>query len=839
MDAASHPPGSDKPLVFISYNRRSSSEFAKELCQQIKEWGHTTWVDFDQISPESTYYDGNWTEAIAKAIRDCEVVIGVITPDALRSRWVPRELRMAERVESLIIPLKHEPYAPEDIDKIFWLEDYEHVDFTGDANAAFAKLRRMLDEVAGRRVSPVERSPVQAEAPATTTTPDPRDDDQGRNLRRFLPMGLRVRNEKLRRYQELENRLMLIANVQEAWIDGVLAQLVATSLVELSISARPDARLARPGLPPLEVATGVTAYQIFHDLHRELLVLGAPGSGKTVFLLQIAEELLRIARERNDAEWEGRPIADDAPLRIPVVIPLAGWTPQHSLKDWVIDEMQLSYEVPPDVAGRWLDEDLLVLLLDGFDEVNPDYRPACLEAINAYRDEHPLTDWVICSRIMEYEALSDLGARLSIQAAIELQPLSDEQVQSVLAGEQYAALLQVMTEDPVLTDVLTNPFLLSAASVAYRDRPATNLRLTLSGSGDADLRRRHIINGYLERRLDANSTTATFTRRQILHFLPRIAARMQRVHTTILHIERIDPRWLTTPGQRLAYLLMSRAIVIGLTALSVGLATGVTFNLRAGVAVGVAMMIAVPVAYVLAAPARIRLRTAYGATTRGVIGIAFGLAAGFSSLVSVGLGALLIAPLLLPMLKEKGPKDVEIVENVRYLWFRMVVATMGATVVFFLVFSSFPGEVFALVDALLLGTAFGVFSGVSGSERVGRSTRPNQGIWQTLQAVSSWVLRLTVVAITVITITLSEVLLFGEIVLFAVALAIMVAFSFGGIGTVNHLCLRIVLLRDIPWKLARFLEQMVELRLMRRVGGSFIFVHRYVMEHIASRVNTR
>jgi hypothetical protein len=56
-----------------------------------------------------------------------------------------------------------------------------------------------------------------------------------------------------------------------------------------------------------------------------------------------------------------------------------------------------------------------------------------------------------------------------------------------------------------------------------------------------------------------------------------------------------------------------------------------------------------------------------------------------------------------------------------------------------------------------------------------------------------------------------------------------------GAVLIQHYSLRFVLTRNelLPQRLIPFLEYAVDLIFLRRVGGSYIFVHRLLMEHFA------
>lgn len=62
----------------------------------------------------------------------------------------------------------------------------------------------------------------------------------------------------------------------------------------------------------------------------------------------------------------------------------------------------------------------------------------------------------------------------------------------------------------------------------------------------------------------------------------------------------------------------------------------------------------------------------------------------------------------------------------------------------------------------------------------------------------------------------------------------MVAFC-GGYPALQHILLRILLQREygIPQNLAKFLDHAASLVLLRKVGGGYIFIHRYLLEYFA------
>ena len=64
---------------------------------------------------------------------------------------------------------------------------------------------------------------------------------------------------------------------------------------------------------------------------RSLLILGAPGSGKTTMLLELARQLIERARQ-------------EVTEPIPVVFNLSSWTEKLTLADWLARELNNIYD---------------------------------------------------------------------------------------------------------------------------------------------------------------------------------------------------------------------------------------------------------------------------------------------------------------------------------------------------------------------------------------------------------------------------------------------------------------------------------------------------------------
>lgn len=65
---------------------------------------------------------------------------------------------------------------------------------------------------------------------------------------------------------------------------------------------------------------------------------------------------------------------------------------------------------------------------------------------------------------------------------------------------------------------------------------------------------------------------------------------------------------------------------------------------------------------------------------------------------------------------------------------------------------------------------------------------------------------------------------------------LIVGLSHGGIAYIQHIVLRFLLWRagSIPWRYLSFLDYAAERILLRKVGGSYIFIHFLLLEYFAS-----
>jgi predicted NACHT family NTPase len=151
--------------------------------------------------------------------------------------------------------------------------------------------------------------------------------------------------------QEYRQRQVLLNKVKDAWVKGVLEKsLHARVSIELGLQERPDL-VQQPfsdvaefaAAPGQDLPEGTPATTVFDRMGsgRTLLIVGEPGSGKTIALLKLAQDA--IIRRIGFANDRTEP---DLRQQIPVVFNLSSWARKpQSIEQWLIQELLEKYQV--------------------------------------------------------------------------------------------------------------------------------------------------------------------------------------------------------------------------------------------------------------------------------------------------------------------------------------------------------------------------------------------------------------------------------------------------------------------------------------------------------------
>ncbi len=641
--------------------------------------------------------------------------------------------------------------------------------------------------------------------------------------------------------KEYRQRKSLLNKVKQFWIEGFLQpSLYANTAIDLDWKTSPDAVFhpfeGREDIPVDldESFEGLQPTKLLEQtgLGKTLLILGEPGSGKTVTLLQLAQKLVHQTEH-------------DLTKSIPVVFNLSSWgEKQQPIEKWLIEELKDKYQVPLTWSEPWLEQQQLILLLDGLDEVREDNRNACIRALNQFIATHNITEMVVCSRVKDYEVLTE---RLQLSSAICIKPLSPEQVLSFLtkAGDSLAGLKTLWQQERELETFAQTPLILNIMSLAYQGWSAEKLLQQFRTSED---RYCHLFDSYIERMLrrrvmgksKPNPNSTYYPQEKVLHWLSWLAKMMVDESKTIFLLEKMQPTLLQNRSERKSYRIGSFLLSLILGLIIVGFFAWIVVSATTLLDFGTD-----------------QLNSTYPEFTKLTITIhllIFGTLSGLIFLRNYGLTwGILNRELREIKLHEKlkwSPKKAR-VGILKKICLGLIIG-----IVYGLIYGTLMKQAAPQINNTKETVIYGLISGLifvlsSGwlSLNIQQRIVPNQGIKNSVRngnllgLIQGLFICLLYGILGAILYHLSSInyhhiiynliygLYFGSIAGFIFWL------RYGGSSFIEHFNLRRILYRQgcTPWNYARFLDYASERLLMKKVGGGYIFYHRMLMEHFAQR----
>ena len=279
------------------------------------------------------------------------------------------------------------------------------------------------------------------------------------------------------------------------------------------------------------------------DVSGRLLILGHPGAGKTTTLLELAQELLLEAQEVGYK-------------RIPHVFEMSRWEEGLDFVEYLALELKREHNLDLAIVRGMASSGQLLPLLDGLDELrNPKTISAAMVAINEYLKGSEDRDAVVCCRVLDYELASKKLWELN--AAIELQPLSEGEIQTYLTRVQKKHLWALVEQNPALLEedssgmppLLKTPLFLSVFA-------RVNPKVAVRSEGE-------LWDAYIVKQLGLSAKdlsgkgyqpyqrTEEPTQKQSKYYLIFLAQQLQRTESeSEFLIQDIEPDWLTTSSQR-------------------------------------------------------------------------------------------------------------------------------------------------------------------------------------------------------------------------------------------------------------------------------------------------
>jgi DNA polymerase III delta prime subunit len=643
-----------------------------------------------------------------------------------------------------------------------------------------------------------DRPASQVATPASVTTPPPV-----------------LRSAEITPHNQ-QDRQALLSKVRNFWLKGVLeASLHGRALLELGLTQRADAidhpwslawetpTQARQTLP-----SAVKIIDLFDDLGvgATLLVLGAPGSGKTITLLQLTRSLVARAEQ-----------TPAAPL--PVVFNLSAWEGQ-SLASWLTEELSSKYQLPKPLANRWLEQQTLTLMLDGLDEVAEYRREDCVKAINQFSQQHGRTAIVVCSRLKDYGVLTH---RLRFQGAVHIQPLTQEQVQGYLsqAGDALQGVREALVQNAQLRELAQSPLILSVMTIAYQGVSQSEIQHMAS----ADNLTQPLLQRYVSLMLSRQGQQPPYRQAQVETWLQWLALKLLLNAQSIFSLEQMQPQQFLKRRQ------------LGLYRLGVGLILGLSYGFLFGFVYR--SVIAAPMISAIALPA-------FGDVWQPFLEEWLWQST-FMNIIFPHTLALDIGPTLGMMIGVLGTFPTAIlgqfdrispIESLQFSWQKARRIILGG-ILFGIVALHWSGGLGGgLVVSLVISLLFS-FGWVSA--RIEEKTVPNEGIWRSALIASTLIL-LVDLSVVLDLFQFTNPYLFQHFIQglglgFSIGLVMILRSKpvIAGVALVQHSVLRTLLWVSgyTPRNYARFLRYATRCALMQQVGGSYVFLHRLFLEYFA------
>ena len=602
--------------------------------------------------------------------------------------------------------------------------------------------------------------------------------------------------------QERQNRALMLGRVRSVWLAGVLEESLHGGEIIDLGFAYRPAALGNSGLPSWQQAAE----------YDYLLPVGT----KIENVFAAAERVLLVLGEPGAGKTTmllqlvshllAAAESDDS-CPMPAVFALSAYRDNRPLTDWLVDQLANNYETPRKLAAQWIDAGRFVPLLDGLDEVDPSLRPMCAEAINAFRQQHPGVALLVTARSRDYQTLA---TRLNMDKAIVLQPLTPEQIDTYLSrrGPRLAGLRQSLVADQTLRELAQTPLMLSIMTLAYRRMPEEGGEM-----GGRLLTSTQLFDVYAERMARYRGKDMRFAPSDTITWLTWLAKQLTREGKPTFFLEDMQPSWLAADDRpRLA---RSMRLLVFLFLLA-------------------------------------------GALPASFLFMTFGRWGAALAVLLVGLAAAAVPALTGRFLwRARLPFNrIETVESLAWSW-PYAALGLGVGVVGGLVLGALVGwldrwstTAWATPWAALLAAAGGALGAFEAGLRPGDlrlRMSPGQGVGQSLRSGVVVMTRVMVLAGVLLSVALGAASLLngGDVILAAAPwllwlllyLGLGFALAYGQLAYYQHARLRRILYDrgHIADDYPAFLNQTAERNLLRKVGGGYTFVHALLLQYFSGR----
>jgi hypothetical protein len=145
--------------VFLSYSRRDQA-FVDRLIAELEREHLDVWIDREDIPGGA-----EWEATITRAVKECAILVVVLSPEAAASEYVPKELSLADKFGRPVVPVLYQRWdETSDSERArrldFQLAGLQYVDFAHQPfEAGVSDLLRALRREERAAPAPVAARP--------------------------------------------------------------------------------------------------------------------------------------------------------------------------------------------------------------------------------------------------------------------------------------------------------------------------------------------------------------------------------------------------------------------------------------------------------------------------------------------------------------------------------------------------------------------------------------------------------------------------------------------------------------------------------------------------------
>ncbi|MEK0190751.1 CHAT domain-containing protein [Microcoleus anatoxicus] len=533
------------------------------------------------------------------------------------------------------------------------------------------------------------------------------------------------------------------------------------------------------------------------NIDSKLLIIGDPGNGKTITLLELAKQLITQAE-------------DDTNRAIPVLLNLSSWKDEKQpLLQWLIAELVSKYDVSLNIAEELLENHRILPLLDGLDETL--WQESCVEAINQFLESaYRPPGLVVCSRKEGYEFIN---AKLKLNGAICLQPVAKAEVQKYFADMKCLQLWQTIKNSDAFLKLLESPLMLNLMVLVGQEMLLED-EVTFKSTQELE---ESLLDVYIQQMLKQKIKNVSYSQQTApsakktqkwLAFLANKYQDKSQTEFSGFSLEQMQPHWLEQMQPHWLPCGYKQIYALGV---------GLIFGLSLAVIVGSIVWL--------------------------TVGILFEPFWGAVIILALALFVMLISSLW-AFLTVGQAETIEPVETLIFSYKKLLKSLIGG-----LIAGLITWKLSGMMVFLSVGLVIALIYGVSGSN-IEKIKIPNQSIWQSVKnaslfaligatsmAIPAAMMSKQLLAMIVESSVLQNKIGMANIVLSAIIVGTLFGFTQAGMAGIQHFTLRLILWCNgyIPWNYARFLDYATERKFLQRVGGRYQFIHKLLQVRLAGK----